>query len=471
MKILLRSLLLIGALALAIWQVRLLMRVLVGKPPQAPVETVQVKPSTFVVGLTREGTLQSSGSTELREPGGGATISWLIKDGTMVKTGTPVARLDLSQIRNQVEQNRLNVQMNENRLEQARREGEQAVANAEMEVDNTRRALDLLKLTQTTETQQAQAQAGFDQWNLKQAKGNLDKQTQLFQAGIIPQTTVESAEQQYRGRAYAAKTSEHALAYMEDIHNSLQAQSAADIDATKFKVIQAKREAERGVENQNRETQERQSQLTLLEKRLAAATLIAPNAGMAVIANINSYQSDKLKVGDAVWGRQVIVEIADLSKIDITLTVEDNAIGQVKMGQETLIKPVGIDSREFKGNVIHVGSVARQVRFWEDPDAAPDQRVFDVVVEVTKTDSKVLRPGMKAKVQFVLARLPGVLALPSRAVFDKPEGKTVYVAGPGGFKPRRVKLGKKNDEAVVITEGLKPGERVALSDPTLDKAE
>jgi len=471
MKILLGSLLLICALALAVWQARLLATALVDKPAAAAVETLPVKKGLFVVGITREGTLQSSGSTELREPGGGATVSWLIKDGTIVKPGTLVAKLDLSDVRSQVERNRLNVQMNENRLEQARREGEQSVSTAQMELDNTLRSLDLLKLSQATETQQAQAQAGFDEWNLKQAQANREKQTRLFQAGIVPQTTVESAEQQSRSRAYAATTSQQALAYLEETHASLQAQSAADIDAGKFKVIQAKREAERGVENQRTQTQERQSQLSALEKRLAAGNLVAPTPGMAIIADINSNESNKLKVGDSVWGRQVIVEIADLSKINIMLKIEDTAIGRVKLGQETIIRPVGIDNREFRGKVTHIGTVARRIMFWEDPEAPADQRVFDVTVEVIHTDSKVLRPGMKAKVQFVGARLPAVLAVPNRAIFDKAEGKIVYVASREGFKSRRVKLGEQNDEAVVITQGLKPGERIALSDPTLDKAE
>lgn len=64
------------------------------------------------------------------------------------------------------------------------------------------------------------------------------------------------------------------------------------------------------------------------------------------------------------------------------------------------------------------------------------------------------------------SRLADTLSVPLEAIFESPEGRVVYVAGPDGFRVRRVEIGERNDEGVVITKGLAPGKRVALSDPT-----
>jgi multidrug efflux pump subunit AcrA (membrane-fusion protein) len=51
-------------------------------------------------------------------------------------------------------------------------------------------------------------------------------------------------------------------------------------------------------------------------------------------------------------------------------------------------------------------------------------------------------------------------------VFDD-EGKTVvYVESGAGFEKREVTLGAKNDNFVILTKGVKAGERVSMVDPT-----
>jgi multidrug efflux pump subunit AcrA (membrane-fusion protein) len=77
---------------------------------------------------------------------------------------------------------------------------------------------------------------------------------------------------------------------------------------------------------------------------------------------------------------------------------------------------------------------------------------------------------MKAKVQFVFEKLSETVYVPVEAVFDRPGGQVTYVATGDGFEERPVETGERNDKAVVITKGLKAGERVALSDPTRAEA-
>jgi len=461
----LRILLVLALLLIAVWQVRLLILTLRGKRPTPEVETRLVEKGPFVIGITREGTLQSAASIELREPGIGGQIAWLIQEGTPVKAGDVVARLDLSDFKQQVDQMRIQVQLSENRLEQARRKGEQNVAAAKLEVENTLRSQEILHHSQKTEILQAEAQIGYSEWDLKRAQADYDKQKRLLAAGIVPASAVESAEQTLRNALRALEDARRQITHLEKTHASARAQEAADIEAVKFKITQAEQKAEQELANQRQQNLNMKHELARLERQLESGNLIAPQTGLAVISTMPQ-SPVKLKVGDNVWGHQPIVEIADVSKMDVALEVEDTAVGQLKVGQEAVIRPIGVGEKAFKGKLTRVSAVARRLNPWENPDAPPDQRVFDVTVTLFNPDVELLRPGMKAKVQVVFKKLPAALHIPREALFSTDKGNVVYVATDGGFSARPVETGGKNDEALVITHGLSPGERVALQDPT-----
>jgi HlyD family secretion protein len=77
----------------------------------------------------------------------------------------------------------------------------------------------------------------------------------------------------------------------------------------------------------------------------------------------------------------------------------------------------------------------------------------------------LLRPGLLADVEIIVERIPNAIHVPAQAVFEKEGKPVVYVKVGERFEPRFVKLSKRSESAVVIAEGLKPGEIIALADP------
>ena len=70
------------------------------------------------------------------------------------------------------------------------------------------------------------------------------------------------------------------------------------------------------------------------------------------------------------------------------------------------------------------------------------------------------------------ARTAPVTAVPDSAVIDSGTRQVVLVAkGDGRFEPRAVKLGRRGEGYVEITEGLKPGEEIVTSATFLIDAE
>ena len=70
------------------------------------------------------------------------------------------------------------------------------------------------------------------------------------------------------------------------------------------------------------------------------------------------------------------------------------------------------------------------------------------------------------------ARTAPVTAVPDSAIIDSGTRQVVLVAkGEGRFEPRAVKLGRRGEGYVEVTEGLKQGEEVVTSATFLIDAE
>jgi hypothetical protein len=78
----------------------------------------------------------------------------------------------------------------------------------------------------------------------------------------------------------------------------------------------------------------------------------------------------------------------------------------------------------------------------------------------------LLRPGLLADVEIIVEKIPNAIYIPTQAVFDKDGRPVVFVKSGRRFEERYVKLLKQSESTMVVSEGLRPGELVALSDPS-----
>jgi multidrug efflux pump subunit AcrA (membrane-fusion protein) len=466
-------------IALAIWQTDLLLAQLNGRGDAAAVETATVKQGPFVVGIARDGNLESADTDLVRAPnriwGDGVVVLWLVEDGSNVKKGDLLAKLDVSKYRAYVEEMELYYQNFVLQIGQAKRNRERDVKTAEQAIDKAKRSAEVLSKRMLTETEQGQAQIGFDKWSLDFARKDLDKQTRLKGFGIVPMTQVEVAERKVRSAEDSVAKSEKDLSYLEAQHKIQKSQSQSEIEAAKFQRDLAKRATSSSFGwSPEDELVWIKRYLDEMKETLAKGEIYAPKDGIAVLGTFTQEQQGirKLRPGDSVTSNYEIFKIADATALKVTVGVDEATANKLKVGQDTIISAKGVLNREFAGKIISIGAVAHKIDPWEDPTADRYKRVFDVAVKLLKADPKLLRPGMKMKVKLVFRRIPKTIYVPSGAIFDKPsKGEIVYVQQGERFEERRVKIGERNDESVAIQSGLRPNERVALSDPTSIKEE
>ena len=462
-----KSILAVIAVGLAVWQVSLLLGVLHGTSEAGRIETVAVKNGPFIVGIAREGKIESADVLFVKAPRSGRTITWLIDDGAEVEEGDVVAKMDTGDYRFEVERQRLEYENRTAQVEQERRDRTRDSEGAQMDVERTLRSLEVLTSSQLTERQQSDAQLAFDGWRVTWYDQDYRKQTRLSATGIVPETKMDQAERILRSQEYALTKSEKDAEYLGSEHASEKAQSQADIGESEFEAELAEKRIDEAVVSAKKRARMAAEHYEEMKGQLEAGELRSPTDGVVVLGYWYGDSGRRtIEEGDRVHPGWRIAEVTDLSALQVKLRVEEAAVSGLTVGQKAAITVKTVPDREFAGEIGTIGAVAHTPSPWEDPDALPGRRVFDVIVTIEDADPEILRPGIDADVQLISKRISKAVYVPIEAIFDRSGGQTAYVRKGNRFVARKVKTGERNEKAVTVLEGLKPGESVALSDPT-----
>ena len=154
------------------------------------------------------------------------------------------------------------------------------------------------------------------------------------------------------------------------------------------------------------------------------------------------------------------MEIPDLSQLYIDIKLEEVDRGRMQLGQTVKIRVDAIPDKEFTAELDYVSPIAALVF----KGGSTPEKTFPARATLKNLDDR-LRPGMSATAEIIIEKEPNQLLIPTRASFDKEGKPAVYVQIGKNFVVRHIQIGKRNDEDIVVTGGLKDGEIVTLESP------
>jgi HlyD family secretion protein len=199
---------------------------------------------------------------------------------------------------------------------------------------------------------------------------------------------------------------------------------------------------------------------------LGMMQLRAPTDGVAIVlSNFRSQgtfgqSTPPFKEGDNVWNGAEIVEIPDLSDLYIDLKLEEVDRGKIQLGQPVTVRVDAIPDRAFEAQLDFISPIAALVF----KGGSTPEKSFPARATLKHLDER-LRPGMSASAEVIIEREPDQLLIPARATFDNNGKPAVYVQIGKQFVVRPIEIGKRNDDDIIVTSGLKDGEIVTLESP------
>jgi RND family efflux transporter MFP subunit len=199
-----------------------------------------------------------------------------------------------------------------------------------------------------------------------------------------------------------------------------------------------------------------QAQLDQAEQNLRDSRLIAAKHGVVLMRYVNS--------GVTVGAGQKVLRFADTGLMSVELGLPDRLVGQLSPGKEVAVEVSALEGLPpFRGRVSEVGVAA-----------SAEGRLFRVVIKVPNPDG-LLRSGMTARIHVgnMPAVKPGTVCVPLSALVTlAPNGRSaengpaqlgVFVVQDGKAVQRAVKTGDILSSSILITQGLRAGERVVTS--------
>jgi HlyD family secretion protein len=178
--------------------------------------------------------------------------------------------------------------------------------------------------------------------------------------------------------------------------------------------------------------------------------LKAPRDGILVVAE-HPWQGRKIQVGDSVWVGLPVVNLPDLSAMEVEAKLSDVDDGRIVPGLPVTCLLDAFPDRPYTGHVAEITPVAQEAA------NRSLRRAYNVRVALDAADTARMRPGMSVKVEVHPKDRDGVLLAPR-------EGLDL-----AGAHPRArllsgelvdVELGGCNLDSCVVVRGLEVGARL-----------
>jgi HlyD family secretion protein len=233
--------------------------------------------------------------------------------------------------------------------------------------------------------------------------------------------------------------------------------------------------------------QSAQASVKEAKDNLGRTIIFAPASGTISMLNV--------ELGERILGTQQmsgteLMRVANLDNMEVEVSVNENDIVKINIGDETKIEVDAYLKKEFKGIVTNISNsatsavTADQVTNFKVKVRILKESYQDLLIGKPKTYSP-FRPGMTATVDIITTRKEKVIGVPISSVvikadtlptpkFDQVDeeetGKIkskidkklecVFVKSNGKAKIRIVKTGIQDDTNIEILSGLKKGDEI-----------
>ncbi|MFB3902832.1 MAG: efflux RND transporter periplasmic adaptor subunit [Acidobacteriota bacterium] len=193
--------------------------------------------------------------------------------------------------------------------------------------------------------------------------------------------------------------------------------------------------------------------LKKIEGDVALLRILAPQDGIVIYGD-NWASNRKIQVGDNIFPGMPVVELPDLSSMQVIGLVYDTELSLLSKGMRCSFTLDAAPGPTYQGTVLSLTSVASRKGF------ASQQKVFRAVIKPDKVDPTVMKPGMTARVMFGIKLAEKATAIPREYLGLDSQGR--YYVLKKTEKPETtrqiVDVGAFGDTLVEIRSGLSAGD-------------
>jgi len=187
--------------------------------------------------------------------------------------------------------------------------------------------------------------------------------------------------------------------------------------------------------------------IKLENTRQVYKTLKLTSPANGVVIHKNAIDGMHIKEGMDLY------RIADLSTVWVQVSIYDNEVPWVQVGQAAEMELSYAPGKKLQGRIAYIY-----------PYLNEKARDLKVRIEFPNPDL-LLKPGMYGNVRIETPAIENALVVPSEAVIRSGQRSLVFLSkGNGRFEPREVRIGEESDDGKIrVIAGLHSNEEVVVS--------
>ena len=178
-----------------------------------------------------------------------------------------------------------------------------------------------------------------------------------------------------------------------------------------------------------------------IKRTLDDAKIRAPRK--AILTYINN------QIGSQITQGEQVAVVSDLSHFKITGEIADSYGDKISVGGKAVVK---IGGKTINGTISSVTPLSKN-------------GVINFTVQLKDDHNSVLRSGLNTDIYVINSVKSDVMRIANSAYYTGPGIYSLFVANSNGeIVKRKVKLGEAGFDYVEVLSGLKPGDKVVVSD-------
>jgi HlyD family secretion protein len=375
--------------------------------------------------------------------GGSSVIIWVIEDGSTVKKGDVLCRLDASDYEELVRQQEIKV-------ERARADLRTTELDHQVAVMSVTEFKDGLMAQSTQEMEVALSLAESE---VSTGKNRLEWLRRMQKKGYASVAQITSGEVTVKGAENEVRKATWALDNFRKFGAPKEIRTLeAQVESTRADLLYCQARATRFDER-----------LAYYKEMVDLCTIRAPHDGFVIYVPARFWSNDApIEAGQRVRQGQDLFYLPDLAKMRVAALIHESLVTRIHPGQTVRSKIEGLGGRTIEGHVLSVDPLPDPMSGWFN-----EVKSFKATIALDSSP-RGLRPEMTAEAEIEVGRRSNVLSVPVEAVAFEGGKDYCYVSVDGVLERRRVTLGESNSSLLEVTDGLEEGEEVALAPTHLE---
>ena len=403
----------------------------------------EAKIAEFKLEITEPGEVKSAENVEIKSEvksrgSGGVSILEIVPEGTLVKKGDFLVRLDDASLQKDLLRQRISVH-----------QANATLVKATADVEAAKLALkEYLSGSYREKEEQLESAEFVAKENLRRAEEYLEYSRKLAAKGYVSEAQLEADQFAVEK---ATKELDLAQTKLEVLRTHSRTAKVNELNAS-ILTAEARLESARN-SNELELAQEKD-----IEEQIEKCVIHSPADGEVTYANVNN-KGIVIAEGEDVRENQIIIQLPNTSRLLVQGKINESRVEQVKAGMKCRITIDAMRDVSLEGTVESVSDYP-----WPAFDRYRAHiKEYGMKIIIDNPPDGV-RTGMTAKVTILSEQIDNALQIPLPAVF-RMDGSAYCLVGREGeeLQLRAIELGPHNMTHAVVSSGLQAGELVVLN--------